>query len=100
MVITREELISSLKHEVNILVHLAGKVDKADLNYRPTPKQRSTLELMQYMSIMGPTQMTVIQGGVFDRPTMMAIWPPAEKVAAAMDFDQCVAAVAAQSVEY
>jgi hypothetical protein len=47
------------------------------LGYRPTPKQRSTLELLQYMAIMGPTQLTVIQHGVFDRPTLSAAWSPA-----------------------
>ena len=54
MVLTKEELISALQNEVRILVHLAGKVDKSKLDYRPTAKQRSTLELLQYMSIMGP----------------------------------------------
>ena len=55
MVLTKEELIASLQNEVRILVHLAGKVDKSKVDYRPTPKQRSTLELLQYMSMMGPT---------------------------------------------
>ena len=61
MVLSREELIASLRHEVRILVHLAGKVDKSKLDYRPTSKQRSTLELLQYLAIMGPTQMALIR---------------------------------------
>jgi hypothetical protein len=47
VVLTKEELIASLQHEIRILVHLAGKVDKSKLDYRPTSKQRSTLELLQ-----------------------------------------------------
>jgi len=53
MVLTKNELVASLQNEVRILLHLAGKVDRAKLDYRPTPKQRSTLELLQYLSMMG-----------------------------------------------
>src|SRR6266487_1405633 len=51
MVLTTSELVAMLQQEVRILLHLAGKVDPSMLGYRPTPKQRSTLELMQYMAI-------------------------------------------------
>lgn len=47
MVLTKSELVASLQNEVRILLHLAGKVDRAKLDYRPTPGQRSTLELMR-----------------------------------------------------
>ena len=50
MVLTKSEFISQLQHEVHILLHLASKVDRNKLDYRPTPKQRSTLELLQYLS--------------------------------------------------
>jgi len=100
MVLTKEELITSLQNEVRILVHLAGKVDKSKLDYRPTPKQRSTLELLQYMAIMGPTQIAVIKTGVFDRPTLSAAWSPAEAAAKAMNFEEAVAAIQKQSDEY
>jgi hypothetical protein len=100
MVLTKEELISALQHEVRILVHLSSKIDRSKLDYRPTPKQRSTMELLQYMAIAGPTQMTCIQGGIFDRPTMSAIWTPAEKAAKEMDFDAAVAAIEAQGAAY
>ena len=48
MVLTKSELIASLQNEVRILQHLASKIDRAKLDYRPTPKQRSTIELLQY----------------------------------------------------
>jgi hypothetical protein len=100
MVLTKEELIASLQNEVRILVHLAGKVDKSKLDYRPTPKQRSTLELLQYMAIMGPTQVAVIKAGVFNRAALSAAWSPAEVVAKAMNFEQAVSAIREQSDEY
>jgi hypothetical protein len=100
MVLTKEELISCLKHEVRVLVHLASKVDPAKLDYRPTPKQRSTLELLQYMAIMGPTQIALIKAGPFNRPALSATWRPAEAMAKTMSFDQAVAAIKKQSDEY
>jgi len=100
MVLTKEELISALQNEVRILVHLAGKVDRSKLDYRPTPTQRSTLELLQYMAIMGPTMLAVLQTGRFDRETLSATWTPAEAASKAMDFDQAVAAIQKQSAEY
>src|ERR1700682_4602776 len=97
MVLTKEELIASLQHEVRILVHLAGKVDKSKVDYRPTPKQRSTLELLQYMAIMGPTQVALIKAGTFDRAAMSAVWSPAEAASKSMNFDQAVSAIQKQS---
>lgn len=44
MVLTKDELITSLQNEVRILLHLASKVEPAKLDYRPTAKQRSMLE--------------------------------------------------------
>ncbi len=100
MVLTKEELISSLRREVRILVHLAGKVDKSKLDYRPTPKQRSTLELLQYMAIMGPTQVAIIKSGAFNRAALGAAWGPADAAAKAMNFDQAISAIQKQSDEY
>jgi hypothetical protein len=100
MILTKEELISSLQNEVRILVHLAGKVDRSKLDYRPTRKQRSTLELLQYMAIMGPTQVAVIKAGAFDRAALGAAWSTAEAAAKAMNFDQAVSAIQKQSDEY
>jgi hypothetical protein len=36
MVITKEQLIGSLRHEVRVLLHLAGKAGKLKLDCRPT----------------------------------------------------------------
>jgi len=100
MVLTSEELIASLQNEVRILLHLAGKVDKSNVDYRPTPKQRSILELLQYMAIMGPTQAAIIKTGAFDRAAMMSAWGTAETRSKTMSFDQAVSAIEKQSDEY
>ena len=100
MVLTKEELISSLRHEVRILMHLAGKADKSKLDYRPTPKQRSTLELLRYLAIMGPAVIAVIKGGAFNRPALSAAWEPAIAASAQMNFGQAMAAIQTLSDEY
>ncbi|CAN5724699.1 hypothetical protein BH18ACI5_BH18ACI5_15070 [soil metagenome] len=63
MVPTKSELIASLQNEVRILLQLASKVDRAKLNYRPTEKQRSTLELLQYLTIVGPALLAAAKAG-------------------------------------
>jgi hypothetical protein len=96
MVLTKSELIASLQNEVRILLHLAGKIDRATIDYRPTPKQRSTIELLKYLSMMGPT---VLQYAMADTPDP-ALWTTAAQAAEARDFDQTVAAIAAQTDAY
>jgi hypothetical protein len=96
MVLTKSELIGSLQHEVHILLHLAGKIDRAKLDYRPTPKQRSTLELLKYLSVMGPAMVDAAKGGAFDR----AAWGAATEAAESRDFDQTLATIAAQRETY
>jgi hypothetical protein len=96
MVFTKAELISAFHDEVRIVLHLAGKVDRSKLDYRPTPKQRSTLELLRYLSMMGPVLVEAAKAGAFDE----AAWTAAEKAASARDLDQTISAIAAQSDLY
>src|SRR4051812_15458179 len=96
MVLTKPELIASLQHQVNILTHLASKIDRSMIDYRPTPKQRSTIELLRYLSVMGPNLILAAQAGAFDPPA----WTTAIKAAEERDFDQTVAVIAAQSQQY
>lgn len=51
--ITRDQLLSSMRHETNVIKHLALRVPAGKLDWRPTPKQRSTLELLQYLTTCG-----------------------------------------------
>ena len=96
MVLTKSELISSLQNEVRILVHLMTKIDPSMLDYRPTPKQRSTIELLRYLSVMGPGLIKATKAGGFDP----AGWTAATEAANKGDFNQTVAAIAAHSEQY
>jgi hypothetical protein len=96
MVLTREELVSSLQNEVRILLHLAGKIDPAQLDYRPTPTQRSTIELLRYLSVMGPALIASIRSGVFDT----TIWQAALADASRLTFDEALAAIGKQTRQY
>lgn len=100
MVLTKEELIAALKHEIHILLHLASKVDPAKLDYRPTSTQRSLLELLQYLAVMGPAQVAVVKNGVFDRAGFQAVWGPADAVAKKMTFDAACDAIRKQADQY
>jgi hypothetical protein len=96
MVLTKSELISALQNEVRILLHLASKIDGTKLDYRPTPKQRSLIELLRYLSMMGPTlvQYTLTQS------SDASIWTTAAQAADARDLDQTLEAIAAQTGTY
>jgi len=96
MVLTKSELIGSLKSEVRILLHLASKIDRTMLDYRPTPKQRSTIELLKYLSVMGPALVQAARAGTFDP----AVWTAAEKAAEARNFDETVATIAGHADTY
>src|SRR6185369_6240793 len=96
MVLTKQELIGSLQNEVRILLHLAGKIDRNKLDYRPTPKQRSTLELLRYLVVMGPQLIRAIKAGAFDP----AVFTAAANEANAMNFDQVLGAIEKQSGTY
>ncbi len=95
MVLSKSELSDSLNKEVRILLHLAGKLDRTQLDYRPGPKQRSALELLRYLSFMGPTLVQAAKTG-FDGPTWQANVKDAEK----RGFDELLAVIAAQPSAY
>ncbi len=95
MVLTKDELVASLQNEVRIFLHLASKIDRAQLDYRPSAKQRSTLELLRYMSMMAPGLLVAIKAGAFD----VAAFQAAAKAAESADFDALVAAIGRQSDE-
>lgn len=53
--ITKAQFEASLLHEIQVIKHLSTKVLPGTYDYKPTPGQRSTLELMQYLSHIGGT---------------------------------------------
>jgi hypothetical protein len=96
MVLTKDELIATLQLEVRVLLHLASKVDPGQLDYRPTPKQRSLLELLQYLTIMGPIHIRTIKVGVFDMDSWSNTWRTEEVTAKAMNLEQVKHAIGKQ----
>lgn len=88
MVLTKNELIGSLKDEARVLIHLASKVAPQRMDYRPTAKQRSTLELLQYMTILGPIHLRTVASGVFDMEVWRNTWRQEEKAASARDLEE------------
>ena len=96
MVFTKSELISSLQHEVRILLHLASKADRTKLDYRPTTTQRSTLELLRYLSFMGPELVKGAKAGAFDTTS----WTTAEAAAARRNFEETLEVIGRQTDDY
>jgi hypothetical protein len=97
MVLTKDELITALQNEVRIWLHLVSKVDTAKLDSRPTPKQRSLLELLQYMTIVGPIHLRAVHAGVFDLDAWRNTWRTEEEAAKARDLEQVRDAIGKQS---
>lgn len=94
--LTKDEVIAQLQKEVRILLHLASKMDRTVLDYRPTAKQRSTLELLRYLVAMGPVLIRSIKAGTFD----VERWQADTAKANAADFDQVLAMIRQQEAEY
>jgi len=101
MVLTKNELISSLQNEVRLLLHLASKVDPAKLDYRPSPRQRSLLEQLQYMTIMGPIHLRgILKSGPFDMDAWRNAWRTGEADAKRRGLEDAKAAIAKQSAMF
>jgi hypothetical protein len=96
MVLTKAELIAALQNEVRILLHLAGKIEPSMVDYRPTSNQRSTIELLKYLAVMGPALVQSALGGGFDQEA----WMSRQKALEDKDLAGTTAAIAAQSDEY
>jgi hypothetical protein len=88
MVLTKDELIASLDNEVRLLLHLASKVDPGNQDFRPTPKQRSTLELLQYLTMMGPIHARGVLASTFDRAAWGKDWVQGEAAAKTLTLEQ------------
>jgi hypothetical protein len=97
MVLTKDELVSSLHSEIRILLHLISKVEPSMLDYRPTAKQRSMIELLRYLTMMAPIHLDGVMAKSFDMASWGALWPAREAVAAALDLEGIKRAIAEQS---
>jgi len=86
--LTTPQFMDSCRHEIRVIKHLATKVPADMLSWRPTPKQRSILELLQYLTTCAIVPARWIVDGSWDAAA--ALEKEAEAVtavtfAAAMD---------------
>ena len=88
MVLTKDELTSALRNEVRLLLHLASKADPAKLDYRPTAKQRSTLELLQYLTLMCPIHLRAVMAPASEVDAWRNAWQSGEAAAKAMNLEE------------
>lgn len=51
--ITKDQLGASMLHECKVALHLFGKLSPDAYDYRPSPRQRTTTELLRYLAICG-----------------------------------------------
>jgi hypothetical protein len=91
--IGKNDLLDVLLNECDICLHLYGKLPKGALEYRPSPGQRSTLELLRYLTHAGVTGTQAMIDGNWDAFTA------AEKRTATMRGDEFPAAMEAQKQE-
>lgn len=84
----RQQLLQSMHHEIRAAKHLFGKLPAGALDYRPAPGQRSTLELLRYLTYCGIGTAKASLAGSFEavKPyAQAAASMPAEEFPAAMD---------------
>ena len=96
MVLTKTELSAALHKEVRILLHLAGKLDITQLDYRPTSKQRSSIDLLRYLSYMGPALVATAKNGKFDPDA----WKSEVAAADNRNLEQTLAVIATLPEQY
>ena len=64
--IPKDELLAAMQRECDICIHLHSKIPEGGLDFRFTPPQRSTLELLQYLSFVGTGFTTAVVDATWD----------------------------------
>ena len=87
--ISKQQFLDSCLNEIRIIKHLYEKVTPEMLSYGPSDKQRTMLELLQYISHFAKIETTAIYAGKFNANFQEAMKDayqmPADKFLAAMD---------------
>lgn len=60
--ITKQQFSAEIASELYIIKHLFSKIPEGAWDYRPTDKQRNTLELVQYIALIVGTAMEMLAG--------------------------------------
>jgi hypothetical protein len=79
--------------ECDICIHLFSKLNAEALDYRPTPKQRSTLELLRYLTHCGTSGVRMLVEGNYES------FKAADAASAKMAAEEFPAAMARQKRE-
>ncbi len=66
MMYTKQNLIDAVTNEFRIIKHLVEKIPSGTEGYKPTEGQRTTLELLQYLSMIFANATHVIAEGSTD----------------------------------
>lgn len=69
---TKDQLLAAMQREFDICTHLHGKIPEGGMDFRLTPTQRSTLELLQYLSFVGTGFTTAVIDASWDPYTELA----------------------------
>ena len=64
--LTKDQLLELMTRECDICIHLHGKIPAGSLEFRFTPPQRSTTELLRYLSFIGLGASRSIIAGSWD----------------------------------
>ena len=88
--LTKTDFLSALKRETKILCHLSAQLEPRHLDFRFTPPQRSTLELLQYLTINAQAGVGYYMTGSWDH------WDALEAGAKQIDLASFPAALKAQ----
>jgi len=70
--ITKDQLLSAMQRECDICTHLHAKIPEGGMEFRLTPPQRSTLELLQYLSYVGTGFTSAVIDATWDPYTELA----------------------------
>lgn len=83
----------AFRHETACIIHLASKIEPAWLAWRPTPEQRSTIELLRYLPLTGIGPAKYLLEGSW------SYWEARDKELAAMELAEFPDAMAHQQKE-
>src|SRR5436190_8109485 len=97
MVLTKAEFASLMRTEIRILNHLLTKVDAGQLDYRPAANQRSLIELLRYLTIVGPIHLRGTLASSWSMDSWRKAWNDAESASRALTLEECKTSIASLS---
>ncbi|HTL80828.1 MAG TPA: hypothetical protein VL651_03940 [Bacteroidia bacterium] len=92
--LSKNDFISSVQKEIDIIKHLYVKIPSDAFDFKPTENQRTTLELLRYLSMCG-----IASTDVLLHDSDWKLWKPYAERAASMTAEQFCAAMDEQGAE-